>query len=468
MHKCTVEGCNAAFPSKRSRDRHSANLNLHRKLLSTTSDTGTFSSTVCVSYTLERHFALSSFLLSVFSPFSTHPWTRSSKRTKVNSILPGLSPTHLTLPVSSILSSSIFLLPSLIFLLPSLIFLLPFPIFFFAGLPFSFGEKGPIYPFHPSIRELTGLPINIGDLYPGLAPGSLAAAAASFPFGFPSPFGPLGLPPPPGLPPTPEGLLTAMTNERESPASSVGSGSVSGKRSRPEDRSPSVDVANLVPDEDGKFRCSICSHGSSDRSGLRDHLLRDHGQDLFKCSFLDCNKRFVGRKERNHHEMMAHSPNESKHRNKLSSQHRFSSESNTDTSSHSQSQRSSSHLKHHSNSPPTSVPSSHHSIHQENVSSCWWWEGKERYWSSLMQQKKEKEGDEETEGWHKLKERILLLLPLSFSLNCQTIITICLPSSSLFLVIITILIPHHHQSHHLSPFPSPFYPSFCNIMIIVT
>lgn len=37
MHKCTVEGCNAAFPSKRSRDRHSANLNLHRKLLSTSS-----------------------------------------------------------------------------------------------------------------------------------------------------------------------------------------------------------------------------------------------------------------------------------------------------------------------------------------------------------------------------------------------------------------------------------------------
>ncbi|GIY01593.1 zinc finger protein basonuclin-2 [Caerostris extrusa] len=40
MHKCTVEGCNAAFPSKRSRDRHSANLNLHRKLLSTTADKG--------------------------------------------------------------------------------------------------------------------------------------------------------------------------------------------------------------------------------------------------------------------------------------------------------------------------------------------------------------------------------------------------------------------------------------------
>ncbi|XP_026464717.1 zinc finger protein basonuclin-2-like [Ctenocephalides felis] len=35
MHRCTVDGCNAAFPSKRSRDRHSTNLNLHRKLLST-------------------------------------------------------------------------------------------------------------------------------------------------------------------------------------------------------------------------------------------------------------------------------------------------------------------------------------------------------------------------------------------------------------------------------------------------
>ncbi|XP_041841370.1 zinc finger protein basonuclin-1 isoform X2 [Melanotaenia boesemani] len=33
MHMCTVDGCNAAFPSRRSRDRHSANLNLHHKLL---------------------------------------------------------------------------------------------------------------------------------------------------------------------------------------------------------------------------------------------------------------------------------------------------------------------------------------------------------------------------------------------------------------------------------------------------
>lgn len=40
-HKCDIEGCNAAFPSKRSRDRHSLNLNLHRKLLSTTSDNNT-------------------------------------------------------------------------------------------------------------------------------------------------------------------------------------------------------------------------------------------------------------------------------------------------------------------------------------------------------------------------------------------------------------------------------------------
>ncbi|QQP54249.1 Putative LOC100572970 [Caligus rogercresseyi] len=37
LHKCSIEGCNAGFPSKRSRDRHSANHNLHRKLLSTES-----------------------------------------------------------------------------------------------------------------------------------------------------------------------------------------------------------------------------------------------------------------------------------------------------------------------------------------------------------------------------------------------------------------------------------------------
>ncbi|VDO84375.1 unnamed protein product [Soboliphyme baturini] len=38
MHTCTVEGCSASFPSKRSRDRHSANQNLHRKLLSNSRD----------------------------------------------------------------------------------------------------------------------------------------------------------------------------------------------------------------------------------------------------------------------------------------------------------------------------------------------------------------------------------------------------------------------------------------------
>ena len=35
VHLCTVLGCNATFQSKRSRDRHSANVQLHQKLLST-------------------------------------------------------------------------------------------------------------------------------------------------------------------------------------------------------------------------------------------------------------------------------------------------------------------------------------------------------------------------------------------------------------------------------------------------
>lgn len=35
---CQISGCNASFPSKRSRDRHSSNILLHRKLLSTSSN----------------------------------------------------------------------------------------------------------------------------------------------------------------------------------------------------------------------------------------------------------------------------------------------------------------------------------------------------------------------------------------------------------------------------------------------
>ncbi|XP_056134845.1 zinc finger protein basonuclin-1 [Lampris incognitus] len=45
MHMCTVDGCNAAFPSRRSRDRHSANLNLHHKLL--TKDTYVPANSLC-------------------------------------------------------------------------------------------------------------------------------------------------------------------------------------------------------------------------------------------------------------------------------------------------------------------------------------------------------------------------------------------------------------------------------------
>ncbi|CAG9790848.1 unnamed protein product [Diatraea saccharalis] len=37
LHPCDVNGCDAAFPSRRSRDRHSSNIDLHRRLLSTSS-----------------------------------------------------------------------------------------------------------------------------------------------------------------------------------------------------------------------------------------------------------------------------------------------------------------------------------------------------------------------------------------------------------------------------------------------
>lgn len=40
LHPCEVNGCDAAFPSRRSRDRHSSNVDLHRRLLSTGSPDG--------------------------------------------------------------------------------------------------------------------------------------------------------------------------------------------------------------------------------------------------------------------------------------------------------------------------------------------------------------------------------------------------------------------------------------------
>ncbi|XP_049871391.1 zinc finger protein basonuclin-2-like [Pectinophora gossypiella] len=40
LHPCDVNGCDAAFPSRRSRDRHSSNVDLHRRLLSTSSPDG--------------------------------------------------------------------------------------------------------------------------------------------------------------------------------------------------------------------------------------------------------------------------------------------------------------------------------------------------------------------------------------------------------------------------------------------
>ena len=65
MHKCTVEGCNAGFPSKRSRDRHSSNLNLHRKLLSTTSS-DTLSTTTSTP-SMYSHHQQSEFLARLYN-----------------------------------------------------------------------------------------------------------------------------------------------------------------------------------------------------------------------------------------------------------------------------------------------------------------------------------------------------------------------------------------------------------------
>lgn len=74
MHTCSVEGCNAAFPSKRSRDRHSANLNLHRKLLSTSSD----DNSKVGAHSLINQNLRDEFLPRIYDTESFHMFTRHS------------------------------------------------------------------------------------------------------------------------------------------------------------------------------------------------------------------------------------------------------------------------------------------------------------------------------------------------------------------------------------------------------
>ncbi|XP_078742059.1 zinc finger protein basonuclin-2-like isoform X2 [Lampetra fluviatilis] len=72
MHVCSVEGCNAAFPSRRSRDRHSANINLHRKLLTKGLDDMCLES--MVSPALTRDLRGQELLAKLYgSPLSTPP-----------------------------------------------------------------------------------------------------------------------------------------------------------------------------------------------------------------------------------------------------------------------------------------------------------------------------------------------------------------------------------------------------------
>lgn len=222
-----------------------------------------------------------------------------------------------------------------------------FPSFSLTGLPFAFGEKGsPFFPYSPAgnlrddflsrFYDPQGLPLNLADLYHGRLPpigpdGLLAAAAAGFPglpAGFPSPF--LALAPHAGLPGLPLANQEAQHNrlvERDSPASSAGSGSSSttpnssekysskskGSSRRSPHSSPTPDTRPHEQSHEERVECSHCNFSSHSPDLLQDHYAKHHPSELYRCSSGSCNKTFVSRSDRKRHERTFHEKENNSH-----------------------------------------------------------------------------------------------------------------------------------------------------------
>jgi hypothetical protein len=262
MHKCTVEGCNAAFPSKRSRDRHSANLNLHRKLLSTSSSDksggGLF---------LEK---------SPFTSLAGSPSLHSE-------FLARLYAESQSLPIS---------------------------LDAFKNLPHSHSHLRPPPPPGSLAEQML---IN-GDGIPPPHPSLLLPPLGSL-AGFP------GLNNFTGHLSSPTAAMSATVNGTsllsERKERSSGSNSPNSPSSPPTDRvatSPSsapgnaqvslvysVDEESPMPDQDGFLPCSFCRKPLPDAGALKDHYEQLHLGEMYRCTIPGCNKVFSSRSKRNLH-----------------------------------------------------------------------------------------------------------------------------------------------------------------------
>ncbi|KFM66676.1 Protein disconnected, partial [Stegodyphus mimosarum] len=237
MHKCTVEGCNAAFPSKRSRDRHSANLNLHRKLLSTTADKG--------------HF---------FDKSSIFPYPHSGAGLR-DDYFRFYDPQNLPLNFSELYHGR-------------------FAEGFLPTTPFGnpLGPAGPLGvmpPFHPAFMvpptSTSGSSLHEGGTR--ISDGredTPISSISSTPSPRPKSSSPSSI--------SPEKDETSRTNRR-----------------------PLTLDSQLEPDSDGRFSCKFCQRLFVDSAHLRDHYEGTHLPSLLPCPTDDCPKVFLSAADRDNH-----------------------------------------------------------------------------------------------------------------------------------------------------------------------
>lgn len=266
MHKCNVDGCNAAFPSKRSRDRHSANLNLHRKLLSTTSDKhGPFSEKYPFATIFSNPQLQSEFLARLYAEGQGLPFPES-----LNSEFSPLEALK-NLPIKSDESnprSSVFNL-----------------------------EKLKLQP----IPSLTDQMINGRDLVPSSAPFmvpnfSLLPNFAGLPLNL--------------LPGGINGSYPYKKSYTDSESSHSDPSMLASNLSK-RDESPSETLTtNLIycieeeapsPDTDGKFPCRNCALPLKDLDTLKEHCEKVHRLELYRCKLPGCQKAFLSRTKRSLH-----------------------------------------------------------------------------------------------------------------------------------------------------------------------
>ena len=270
MHKCTVEGCNAAFPSKRSRDRHSSNLNLHRKLLSTSSDAPGFPGMGFPG--LPFNPALNPELLArLYSDPGTLPLSLDSLNSHIPTSLAeslfngdrggsgsggngnngtGLPPTTHPPPH---------------FFLPNLL------------------------PHFPTNNNLPGSERKDRSSTPSpqsTTPTTTATTTSAPPMEVSSP--------PQPSEPTATTTTTITGDEPEN------------------DWVYNLEDDLPSPDRDGNMPCRFCLKTFEDGIGLKSHYEDVHASELFRCTVTGCNKVFSARRKRN-----AHSLNEALHKDLL-------------------------------------------------------------------------------------------------------------------------------------------------------